>query len=71
MAEAVLAMRYVVSREHELSFVIWDPGYVKESTSCTSLFHIFDGRWLVGLGVIAMSLVFGQLIWIPTRLASS
>ena len=63
-----------MSREEEPSFVINDPRYVKESTNSTSLLHIFNGRWLVGLGVnrvIAMSLVFGQLICIPTRLASS
>ena len=71
MAEAALAMRDVMSREEEPSFVIKDPRYVKESTNNTSLFHIFNGRWLVGLGVIAMSFVFGQLICIPTRLASS
>ena len=71
MAEAALAMRDVLSREKEPSFVIRDPRYVKESTNFTSLLHIFNGRWVVGLGVIAMSLVFGQLIGIPTRLASS
>ena len=72
MAEAALAMRDVVSREEESSFVIRDPRYVKEeSTNSTSLLHIFNDIWLVWLGVIAMSLVFGQLICIPTRLASS
>ena len=73
MAEAALAMRDVMSREEEPSFVIKDPRYVKESTNTTSLLHIFkfNGRWLVGLGVIAMSFVFGQLICIPTMLASS
>ena len=73
MAEAALAMRDVMSREEEPSFVIKDPRYVKESTNTTSLLQIFNGRWLVGLGVIliAMSFVFGQLICIPTRLASS
>ena len=71
MAEAALAMRDVMSREEEPSFVIKDPRYVKESINTTSLLHIFNGRWLVGLGVIAMSFVFGQLICIPTRLASS
>ena len=71
LTEAALAMRYVMSREEEPSFVIKDPRYVKESTNTTSLFQIFNGRWLVGLGVIAMSFVFGQLICIPTRLASS
>ena len=35
---------------------------MKEATNSTSLLHIFNGRWLVGLGVIAMSLVFGRLI---------
>ena len=50
MAEAALAMRDVMSREEELSFVIKDPRYVKESTNSTSLLHIFNGRWLVGLG---------------------
>ena len=71
MAEAALAMRDVMSREDEPSFVIKDSRYVKESTHSTSVLHIFKGRWLVGLGVMAMSLVFGQLICIPTRLASS
>ena len=71
MAEAALAMRDVMSREDEPSFVIKDPRYVNESTNSTSVLHIFIGRWLIGLGVIAMSLVFGQLICIPTRLASS
>ena len=71
MAEAALAMRDVISREDEPSFVIKDPRYVKESINSTSVLHIFKGRWLVGLGVMAMSLVFGQLICIPTRLASS
>ena len=71
MAEAALAMRDVMSREDEPSFVIKDPRYAKESTNSTSVLHIFKGRWLVGLGVMAMSLVFGQLICIPTRLASS
>ena len=51
--------------------VIKDPRYVKESTNNTSLLQIFNGRWLVSLGVIAMSFVFGQLICIPARLASS
>ena len=71
MAEAAGAMRDVVSREEEPSFVIRDPRYVNESTNCTSLLHIFNDTWVVGLGVTAMSLVFGQLICIPTRLASS
>ena len=71
MAETALAMRDVMSREEEPSFVIKDLRYVKESTNTTSLLQIFNGRWLVGLGVIAMSFVFGQLICIPTRLASS
>ena len=71
MAEAALAMRDVMSREGEPSFVIKDPRYVKESTNSTSVLHIFKGRWLMGLGVMAMSLVFGQLICIPTSLASS
>ena len=71
MAEAPLAMRDVMSREEEPPFVIKDPRDVKESTNNTSLLQIFNGRWLVGLGVIAMSFVFGQLICIPTRLASS
>ena len=57
MAEAALAMRDVMSREEEPSFVIKDPKYVKESTNSTSLLHIFNGRWLVGLGVTAMRLV--------------
>ena len=52
MAEAALAMRDVMSREEEQSFVIKDPRYAKESTNSTSLLHIFNGRWLVGLGVI-------------------
>ena len=55
MADAALAMRDVMSREEEPSFVIKDPRYVKESTNTTSLLQIF----------------FGQLICIPTRLASS
>ena len=59
MAEAVLTMRDVMSQEEEPSFVIRDPIYVKESTNTTSLLHIFNGRWLVVLGVIAMSFVFG------------
>ena len=71
MAEETLAMRDVMSREEEPSFAIKDPRCVKESTNTTSLLQIFNGRWLVGLGVIAMSFVFGQLISIPTRLASS
>ena len=33
MAEAALAMRDVMSREEEPSFVIKDPRYVKESTN--------------------------------------
>ena len=66
-----MAIRYVMSREEEPSYVIKDPIYVKESTNSTSVLHIFKGRLLVGLGVMAMSLVFGQLICIPTRLASS
>ena len=70
MAWAALAMRDVMLREEEPSFVINDPRYVKESTNSTFLLHIFNGRWLVGLGVIAVSLVLGQLIYIPTRLAS-
>ena len=39
-----------MSREEEPPFVIRDPSYVKESTNCTSLLHILNGRWLVGLG---------------------
>ena len=42
MADAALAMRYVMSREEEPSFVIKDPRYVKESTNTTSLLHIFN-----------------------------
>ena len=61
MAEAALAMRDVTSREDETSLVIKDPRYVKESTNTTSVLHIFKGIWLLGLGVMAMSLVFGQL----------
>ena len=38
MAEAALAMRYVMSREDEPSFVIKDPRYVKESTNSTSTY---------------------------------
>ena len=37
MAEVALAMRDVMSREEEPSFVIKDPRYVKESTHTTSL----------------------------------
>ena len=59
MAEAAMEMRDEMSREEEPSFMIKDPRYVKESTNTTSLLHIFNGRWLVGLGVIAMSFVFG------------
>ena len=43
-------MRDVMSREEKPSLVIMDPRYVKESTNTTSLLHIFNGRWLVGLG---------------------
>ena len=50
MAAAALAMRDVMSREDEPSFVIKDPRYVKESTNSTSVLHIFKGRWLVGFG---------------------
>ena len=50
MAEAALAMRDVMLRAEEPSFVIKDPRYVKESTNSTSLLHIFNGRWLVRLG---------------------
>ena len=71
MAEAALAMRDVMSREEDPSFVIKDPRYVTESTNSTFVLYIFNGRWLVGMRVIAMRLVFGQLIFIPTRLASS
>ena len=39
MAEAALAMRDVMPREEEPSFVIKDPRYVKESTNTTSLLH--------------------------------
>ena len=49
MADAALAMRDVMSREEEASFVIKVPRYV-ESTNTTSLLQIFNGRWLVGLG---------------------
>ena len=49
MAEAALAMRDVLSRDEEPSFVIKDPRCVKESTNTTSLLQIFNGRWLVGL----------------------
>ena len=66
-----MVMRDVMLREDEPSFVIKDPIYVQESTNSTSVLHIFKGRWLVGLGVMAVSLVFGQLICIPTSLASS
>ena len=68
MAEAASAMRYVMLREEEPSFVIRDPRCANESTNCTSL--VFSGRLLVGLEVTAISLVFGQLICILTRLAS-
>ena len=59
MAEAAFEMRDVMSREEEPSFVINDPRYVKESTNTSYLLHTFNGRWLVWLGVIATSLVFG------------
>ena len=47
MAETALAMRDVMSREEELSFVIKGPRYVKESTNSSSVLHIFkgDGWW--------------------------
>ena len=45
MAKAALAMRDVMSREDEPSFVIKDPRYVKESTNSTSVLHIFNGWW--------------------------
>ena len=32
------------------SFVIRDPRYEMGSPNCTSMLHIFNGRWLVGLG---------------------
>ena len=44
MAEAALAMRNVMSREEEPSFVIKDPIYVKESTNTTSLLQ-HARRW--------------------------
>ena len=71
MAKAALAMRDVMSREEEPSFVIRNPRYVEESTNATSLLHIFNGRCLVRLVVIAMNLVFGQIICIPTGFAPS
>ena len=40
MAGAALAMRGVMSREEEPSFVIKDPRYVKELTNSTSVLHI-------------------------------
>ena len=43
-----------MSREEEPSFVISDRINVKESTNCTSLLHCCNGRWLVGLAVIAI-----------------
>ena len=50
MAEAALAMRDVMSREEEPSFVIKDPRYVKESTTlcpcCKS--SMADGWWVWG-----------------------
>ena len=67
MAEAALAMRDEMSREEEPPFMIKDHRYVKESTNTCC---IFNGRCLVGLGVITMSFVFGQLICIPTRASS-
>ena len=59
MAEAALAMRDVMSREEEPSFVIRDPRYVKESTNSTSLLHVCNGRWLVWLGHRSESNEFG------------
>ena len=50
MAEAALAMRDVMSREVEPSFVIKDPGHVKESTNTTSLLQIFNGMMVGGFG---------------------
>ena len=49
MAEAALAMRDVMSREEEPSFVIKDPRNVKESTNntcCKS--SMADGWWVWG-----------------------
>ena len=47
MAEAALAMRDVMSREDEPSFVIKDPRYVTESTNSTSccISSKADGWW--------------------------
>ena len=39
-----MAMRDVMSREEEPSFVTRDPRDVKESTNCTFLLHVFNGR---------------------------
>ena len=50
MAEAALAMRGVMSREEEPSFVIKDPRYVKESTNSTSVLHIFKRKMAGGIG---------------------
>ena len=63
VSEAALAMRDVMSREEEPSFVSKYSRYVKESPNCTSMLHIVNGRWLLRIEVTAMSLVFGQLIW--------
>ena len=59
------------SWQKQPSLMIRDSRCMKESTNCTPLLHILYGRWLVGLGVISMILVFGHLICILTRLASS
>ena len=72
MAEAALAMRDVMSREDEPSFVIKDPRYMwrnRQTVLPCCISSMADG-WC-DWGVIAMSLVFGQLFCIPTRLASS
>ena len=42
MAEAALAMRYLMSRDEEPSFVIRYQIYVKESTNSTSMWHMFN-----------------------------
>ena len=70
MSEAALSMRDEMSREEEPSFVIKDPIYVKVDKQYFLVAYL-QWQMVGGVGEIAMSLVFGQLICIPTMLASS
>ena len=45
---ADLAMEDVMSREEEPSFVIRDPIYVKESTTCASMLHNLQWQMVGG-----------------------